>query len=104
MIFPEGSRSPVKGLGRLGRGAAHVALRTGCRMLPVVITCDPPTLKKGQPWYSVPTSRLRYRLSVGTPFTAAQIVGSDLSPPIAARKITAHVRKQFELGLERGIT
>jgi len=103
LIFPEGSRSPAKGLGRFNRGAAHVALRSGCRILPVSITCDPPALKKGQPWYAMPKSRLRYSLRGGKPFRAADVAGSELTPPIAARKITEYMRNRFEAELGNGI-
>jgi len=103
LIFPEGSRSPKKGLGRFHRGAAHVALRTGCRILLVSITCDPPALKKGQPWYAMPKSRLRYSLRGGKPFRVADVAGSDLAPPLAARKVTEYMRTQFEAELGNGI-
>ena len=100
LIFPEGTRSSEEGLRQFNRGAAHIALRTGCRVFPVLISCDPPALKKGQPWYAMPNSRLRYSLRGGKPFTAADVVGSGVATSMAARKITEYLRDQFELGLE----
>ena len=50
VVFPEGSRSPVRGLGRFHRGAAHMALEAGVPILPVTVSCEPPALKRGQPW------------------------------------------------------
>ena len=54
LLFPEGTRSPEGRLRTFRRGAARIALRSGHDLVPVVITCSPPTLMKGQPWYDVP--------------------------------------------------
>jgi 1-acyl-sn-glycerol-3-phosphate acyltransferase len=62
IVFPEGTRSPAYGLRTFKRGAAQIALRTGAPIVLVVITCDPPTLSKGQPWYRVPERPLRFKL------------------------------------------
>jgi 1-acyl-sn-glycerol-3-phosphate acyltransferase len=62
IVFPEGTRSPTYGLRTFKRGAAQIALRTGVPVVLVVITCDPPTLSKGQPWYKVPERPLRFKL------------------------------------------
>ena len=62
IVFPEGTRSPAYGLRTFKRGAAQIALRTGVPIVLVVITCDPPTLMKGQPWYKIPERPLRFKL------------------------------------------
>jgi 1-acyl-sn-glycerol-3-phosphate acyltransferase len=62
IVFSEGTRSPAYGLRTFKRGAAQIALRTGVPIVLVVITCDPPTLSKGQPWYKVPERPLRFKL------------------------------------------
>lgn len=62
IVFPEGTRSPAHGLRTFKRGAAQIALRTGIPIVFVVITCDPPTLSKGQHWYKVPERPLRFKL------------------------------------------
>ena len=51
LIFPEGTRSPVRGLHRFHRGAFDIARRAGVPIVPLFMTCDPPTLMKGQKWY-----------------------------------------------------
>jgi len=101
VLFPEGTRSPAGGLGRFRRGAAHVALRCGCPVTPVVIECDPPALMKGQPWYGLPNRKLRYSLRVGAPFTASTRDGETAS--LAVRRVTAELRRIFETGLDHGI-
>jgi 1-acyl-sn-glycerol-3-phosphate acyltransferase len=62
IVFPEGTRSPAHGLCAFKRGAAQIALRTGVPIVIVIITCDPPILSKGQPWYKVPERSLRFKL------------------------------------------
>ncbi|MBI5542954.1 MAG: 1-acyl-sn-glycerol-3-phosphate acyltransferase [Deltaproteobacteria bacterium] len=55
LIFPEGTRSPMNGLRDFRQGAFEMAARAGVPVLPVFITCNPPTLMRGQPWYDVPS-------------------------------------------------
>jgi 1-acyl-sn-glycerol-3-phosphate acyltransferase len=100
IIFPEGTRSPVGGLGPFQRGAAHIALRAGRDPLPVVVTCEPPTLYHGQAWWDVPERRFDLGLEVGEPLRVKQLVGADASPGRAARALTAALREHFE---KRGI-
>lgn len=103
LVFPEGTRSPRGGLGAFRRGVAHVAFGSGCDIVPVVVTCDPPTLMKDQRWYAVPdrrvelTVRVGERLRLGTP-------AAPETPVAAARARTAEIRTRYEaeLGYGRG--
>src|SRR5260370_15527594 len=61
VLFPEGTRSPRGGPRRFQRGAAHIALNSGCPIVPLAIPCRPPTLLKGQPWHDVPDRRAGVR-------------------------------------------
>lgn len=88
LLFPEGSRSPAEGLRDFKRGAAHIALQSGCRILPVVITCTPPALMKGQPWYALPNEVLRFSFEVGDPIYARDFVDNGLPHAKAARRVT----------------
>lgn len=96
IIFPEGTRSPVGALGPFQRGAAHIALRAGRDPLPVMVTCEPPTLYHGQAWWDVPERRFDIGLEVGEPLRVKQLVGADASPGRAARALTAALREHFE--------
>ena len=98
LLFPEGTRSPRIGLGVFHRGAAQIALRARCEILPVVITCTPPTLGRGEPWYRVPETCVRYQVVGKAPIS---LRGSDDRPlPLVARELTASLRELFarELG------
>ncbi len=99
ILFPEGSRSPERSLGEFRRGAARIALASGATIEPVLIECDPPALKKGQPWYALPDRRLDFSLSVGDSFCAKDVVDPSLPAPIAARRLTEHLRGYFEARL-----
>ncbi len=64
VVFPEGTRStpgqPLKFL----RGAANIALASCNKVLPIIITCKPATLLKGQKWYKVPKSTPHFHLEI----------------------------------------
>ncbi len=100
IIFPEGTRSPRRGLHRLRRGAAHIALRVPCDLLPVVITCDPPTFGKGQKWYDLPGRAVRMTLAVAEPIPAGSALREELPLPVAARRLTSQLRESLEKGLD----
>jgi hypothetical protein len=79
-----------------------VALASRCAITPVTIGCEPPALKKGQPWWHIPNRRLEFSLAVGEPFQAKDVVPEDLPPAIAARRLTAHLRSYFEARVGHG--
>jgi len=65
IIFPEGTRTPPGTLPRFHRGFANVATLTGTPIQLVYITCDPPYLFKGEPWWHVPPKKPLFRAIVG---------------------------------------
>ncbi len=92
LMFPEGTRSPEGTLGPFMRGAAHLALRSGRPLTPIVVRCTPPTLMRGQKWYEVPDRRMRFDIEVCEPIGLAE--ASDPAEPrsVAARRLTAALR------------
>jgi 1-acyl-sn-glycerol-3-phosphate acyltransferase len=64
IIFPEGTRAPAGEPIRFHRGVARIAMLTGAPLQLVVITCNPLTLTKGEPWYRVPPRRPLFRLEI----------------------------------------
>jgi len=96
VLFPEGTRSPRAGLRRFQRGAAHIALKSGCPIVPIVITCRPPTLLKGRPWHDVPDRRAEFVLRVGEPIDPACYLDAETTTPVAARRLTADLQARYE--------
>jgi 1-acyl-sn-glycerol-3-phosphate acyltransferase len=102
VMFPEGTRSPAAGLGRFHRGAAHVALASGCDLLPVVIRIDPPTTRKGERWYDVPEKVPEVEVRVMPPLSPGKVLDGSESPMLAARKVNAALRDIYEKVLDLG--
>jgi 1-acyl-sn-glycerol-3-phosphate acyltransferase len=97
VVFPEGTRSPASGLREFQRGVARIALEADCDLQPIVIHCDPPTLRKGQKWYDVPARPFRLTLRVldplGTQPIRAALRDGRTTRSSAARQLTAELRE-----------
>jgi len=102
VVFPEGTRSPRGALAPFQRGAAHIALRVRCELLPVVIRCDPPALWKHWKWYDLPDRGIDVTVQLREPIPSRPIEESGVSLPIAARRLTAELRESISKGLEEG--
>jgi 1-acyl-sn-glycerol-3-phosphate acyltransferase len=64
LIFPEGTRTVPGTFPAFHRGVANIAILSRADLQLVVITCDPITLTRGEPWYSVPRSRPRFLIRI----------------------------------------
>jgi 1-acyl-sn-glycerol-3-phosphate acyltransferase len=95
IIFPEGTRSrpnePLKFL----RGAAHVALKSGRPIVPVLLHCNPPTMTKGSRWYQIPPQPFHFRVSVRGDLRAETLADVGQPPVIAARRLTSALEGYF---------
>jgi 1-acyl-sn-glycerol-3-phosphate acyltransferase len=101
IIFPEGTRSVPGQPLRMQRGAAHIVLRSRRDILPVVLSCNPPTLTKGSPWWRIPPRAFRITLDVRPPLKAADCADLNAPPGIAARQLTAFLETFFTTELQR---
>ena len=92
VIFPEGTRTPANAPARkLHRGAAQIALHAGAPVPCVSVTCDPPVLAKGQPWWDVADRVVAFALRVCSeiPVTAPE---PGTVPHAAAVALTERIR------------
>ncbi|MBX9745352.1 MAG: 1-acyl-sn-glycerol-3-phosphate acyltransferase, partial [Hyphomonadaceae bacterium] len=93
VIFPEGSRTPANGKRKYQRGFAYIALRSQAPLRLVTVTCNPPTLLKGEPWYKIPPSRPHWVIRVHDIIDT----GGDLGEPaIAVRRLCDKVERRIE--------
>lgn len=101
VLFPEGTRTPAGvELGPFQRGAANIAVRGHRQPTPVLIRCEPPSLKKGQKWYAVPLRRMHFTLQVLPDLDLA--VRTDVAAEtIAAREYAQRLREYFVEELRR---
>jgi 1-acyl-sn-glycerol-3-phosphate acyltransferase len=88
LIFPEGTRTHALGPFQFQRGAAHLVLRTGAKILPLIISCDPPFLMKGQKWYQIPEITCHYCINIRPILSLDQIAGEGEGIPSTARQLT----------------
>ena len=94
IIFPEGTRSVRGQAMHLHRGFANIATMANADLQLVTITCDPPALHKGNPWWRVPPRRPCFRLKVGDRLDIKQFMMYP-SRPLAARKIVSFVKNYY---------
>lgn len=94
VIFPEGSRTVPGEKARLQRGFANIAVRAGAPVRIVAVSCDPPTLLKGEKWYESPARRPRFHVKVCERIEPARYDDSSL-PSLAARSLTRYVSRRF---------
>ena len=95
VIFPEGSRTVAGKRIHLERGFANIAIRAGAPIRLVTVSCNPPTLRKGEKWYNSPMRRPCFRVRVCDRIDTQSLYRSEV-PSRAARNLTAHVTKCFE--------
>jgi 1-acyl-sn-glycerol-3-phosphate acyltransferase len=94
IVFPEGTRTAQGGAVEFKRGAANIAVRGNRAVTPVVIRCEPPTLRKGEKWWRVPPRQARFRIDVKDDIEVRAFSGG-VSEVIAARRLTGHLEHYF---------
>lgn len=97
VLFPEGTRSVPGEPLRFRRGAAQVAVRAGCELLPVVIQCTPLALTKSHAWWQVPERTWRLRIRFCPPQTLASLgYRQDMPHGVAARRLNRALEDFFK--------
>jgi len=92
LIFPEGTRTRYGEPMRLQRGAANLAVRSGCNIRIVHIRCSQPFLCKGSKWYQIPAAKPHFTIDVKALLSAGDFFSSDdRSPALAARRLTTYL-------------
>lgn len=95
VVFPEGTRTVPGEPPRFLRGAAHIALKAETTLLPVLISCNPPTLTKGEPWWRAPERPFTFLVTVQNPVSVDFFVPDPENSPIGARRFTRALQQHF---------
>jgi 1-acyl-sn-glycerol-3-phosphate acyltransferase len=96
LVFPESTRTPPGGAVQLQRGAANIAVRTGCRVVLVTIRVSNPLLYKGAAWHEMPIELPRFEVEVRPPFEVDAIVGAHDSLALAARDLNDRLQQFYD--------
>lgn len=92
LIFPEGTRTKDREQLVLQRGAANIAVRCGCDLRVIHITCSQHTLTKQHKWFDIPPEKPVFRISVRERITQAGFTGNAAeTESITARRLTQYM-------------
>ena len=94
IIFPEGTRTEPGCLPHFRRGFANLAILTQATIQPVLITCFPPTLFKGDPWWRIPPKRPAFHVAVENCIYADSYMSYGYRS-LASRKLVGHLQKIY---------
>ena len=91
VIFPEGTRTPRTGNPIVKKGAARIALASGCGIIPLHIGgTDKYGLGKKDPWTAFnPRERYIYKIKMGKEILPEKYM--SLPKPVAARELTKDI-------------
>lgn len=95
LVFPEGTRSGPDAPLRLQRGAANLAIRLGCDIVPVIIRAGEHNLGKGSRWWRVPARKVPFDFEVKERISVKPWRKSGTEPAIVARELTDFLTDYF---------
>jgi len=101
IVFPEGTRTPADGSIVLKRGAANIAVRARRNITPVLISCEPRTLGKGDKWWLIPARMARFTIRVGEDVDISRFGNESPGDAIAARRLTDFLQNYFTEEVQR---
>jgi len=99
IIFPEGTRTVDDSQLKFQRGTAHIILHAKAKVQPILINCEPPTLKKGDPWYKIPARKPHFTLQVLPAIEPEHQLDAKLMPSQASRQLTQLLQNYFQQAL-----
>ncbi len=101
VLFPEGTRTDPGQALQFMSGAAAIALRADAEILPIIIRCVPPTLRKREPWYHVPPRRPRWRFEVLRAVPSSSLAPAATDDRQAVRELSKALVSLYNDKLDR---
>jgi 1-acyl-sn-glycerol-3-phosphate acyltransferase len=95
ILFPEGTRTQAGALPTFKAGAAAVAVRSGCAILPIFIRVWPATLARSDKWYSAPDAKVHVRVDIGQVFTSDVVSVPSVGQRQQVRALNAYLQQYF---------
>jgi 1-acyl-sn-glycerol-3-phosphate acyltransferase len=103
MIFPEGTRTDLEQGLNFKRSAAIIALQANCTISPVLISCEPITLRKHEPWYAIPKTIPLFHVRALPPLQISDCIDTTHPRSIQARELNQFLQQQFAQHLNQKI-
>jgi 1-acyl-sn-glycerol-3-phosphate acyltransferase len=94
LLFPEGTRSDATDAVRLKRGAAQLAVRIGCLVVPVTVFASERMLTRDTRWWLAPRRRPRFFVIAHAPVDPRPFAATG-NPALAARRLTEHLQRFY---------
>ncbi|RPH30017.1 1-acyl-sn-glycerol-3-phosphate acyltransferase [Buttiauxella warmboldiae] len=96
LIFPEGTRTRPGEPLTIQRGAANIAVRSGCELRLVHIHSDRRYLDKHSRWYQIPKHKPMITVSVKQRIDSKRFMASqDDAPALAARRLSHYLCQEL---------
>jgi 1-acyl-sn-glycerol-3-phosphate acyltransferase len=95
LIFPEGTRNEYDTQLDFKRGAANIAVVSGCPILPVVIGFSPRALQKHEKWYKLPSTKSKILIRITRSLELQECVDRSLPRTVQYRRLTQYFREFY---------
>lgn len=102
IIFPEGTRTVRGKPMKLHRGFASIAIFAKADLQLIRITCEPPLLHKGNPWWRVPSTRTKFLMEVGERLDIQPFLGYRYRS-LSTRKLVAFIEEYYTEKFSHGL-
>ncbi|MDH3336262.1 MAG: 1-acyl-sn-glycerol-3-phosphate acyltransferase [Gammaproteobacteria bacterium] len=99
LLFPSGTREVNGQPLRFKLGAAEVAIRARASILPVALSCKPQMLAKHVPWYRIPPSAPRFKITVLPPIAVENLTTGDVDQRHARYQVNDALVSLFDAEL-----
>jgi len=95
LIFPEGTRNTYDTQLEFKRGAANIAVMSGCAVLPIVILPRPRALQRGEKWHQLPDVKSIIHIQINLPLQLDECIDTSKPRTLQYRRLTEFFRDYY---------